>query len=454
MRIFEYPYIIITVLVMFFIAMGVIALYFTVKSVRTAKGTAEKSFCGIAKIENDFEKYRSFRKNCCLIYVSLSLDDFKRLYTESKALRIYEQIKRILLSSFGIETEGDISVYGKDGFVAFNSLDADGAKACIEACWEKINGILTKQGAVGVVGMSFGYLITTASELDFKTALTRAKQACSMAEHNKELSCQWDVSSSKNFERSIKIENTVQSAIDDNRFFLEYQPILDAKELKTVGAEVLSRLNSETDGIVSPLVFLAAVNNLGLNEKFDYYVFEKRCKWIASDRERRMKYFYTVNFSRNTLSDPKLSDNIIRIAEQYGISCSCIAVEILEDKNVNSAERQIMTENLKRLKEKGVFILLDDFGKGCSGFGDLADFDIDVVKVDKELTQNAVTTAGATILKNIINTAHELGFKILCEGIETEEHKNAAIESGADLLQGYYFYRPMPVTQFEALFDK
>ena len=109
------------------------------------------------------------------------------------------------------------------------------------------------------------------------------------------------------------MENNIQNEIDNNRFFLEYQPIIDAKTNKIMGAEVLSRLNSPTEGILTPGIFLSAVNNVGLNQKFDYYIFEKNCKWISSEKETRMKYVYTINFSRYTLCDPNLAENIIKI---------------------------------------------------------------------------------------------------------------------------------------------
>ena len=72
----------------------------------------------------------------------------------------------------------------------------------------------------------------------------------------------------------------------------------------------------------------------------------------------------------------------------------------------------------------------------------------------KAITQNATTDTGFVILKNIIITAHDLGFKTLCEGIETTEHKETVVKAGCDMLQGYYFYRPMPVKQLETLFEK
>ena len=452
--IFEYPYVIITVLVMFFILMGLIGLYFTMKSVRTVKGTTEKSFCGMGKIENDFEKAGALRKNRSVIYISISLDGMKRLYSESKAVRMYEQIKKILFNHFCLDTDGEISLYGQESFVAMNSLEEGALAQRIDKCFAEINEAFVKHGAVNAVRINFGYHLTSSTEVSFKTAFARAKQACSMAEDKNVLYCQWDSSNGKAFERKIKIENTIQNEIDNNRFFLEYQPILDARTNKIMGAEVLSRLNSPTEGVLTPHLFLSAVNNVGLNEKFDYYIFEKNCKWISSDKENRVKYVYTINFSRSTLCDKDLAASIIDIIEKYGINYSCIAVEILEDKNLNKDEKAVMVANLARLKEKGILMLLDDFGKGYTSFGDLTEFDINIVKIDKAITQNSITESGFVILKNIIRTAHDLGFKTLCEGIETIERKMMAVSAGCDMLQGYYFYRPMPVAQLEKLFEK
>ena len=118
MQIFEYPYVIITVLVICFLALVLIGLYFTMKSVKTANGTVEKGFCSTGKIENDFEKIGEERKNRCIVYVSVSLDGMKRVYSEPKALRMYEQIQKILLQSLCLDINGEISLYGKNNFVA------------------------------------------------------------------------------------------------------------------------------------------------------------------------------------------------------------------------------------------------------------------------------------------------------------------------------------------------
>lgn len=454
MIIFEYPYIIITILSTISFLMCCFGLHFTMKAAKAAKGSAEKTFCGLGKIENYFDIAGELQLNRSIIYVSIPLDKFKRICPESKVNRLYERIKRILFSHLCLAIDGEISIYGNENFVAFNYLESDDIVECIEKCFEDINQAIIKYDAVNVVNVRFGYLCTRSSEVLFKTALSRAKLSCSIAEDRDDLFCQWDTSSGKEFERKLKIENNIRSEIENNRFFLEYQPILDAKTDSIIGAEVLSRLNSETEGVITPAFFLSAVNNVGLNEKFDFYIFEKNCKWIASDKEKRNKYVYTINFSRYTLCNPNLAQNIIDIIDRYSIDYSCIAVEILEDKNVDDDEKSTMVNNLRLLKEKGIMILLDDFGRGYTSFGDLSDFDINIVKIDKVITQAATNHHGLVILKNIISTAHDLGFKTLCEGIETEEHKNLVVEAGCDMLQGYYFYRPMPVSKLEPLLDK
>ena len=205
MNFFEYPYVIITILAMIFLVMGFIGLYFTIKSVRTAKETSSKGFCGIGKIENDFDKAGALCKNRIIVYVSVSLDGMKRLYSESKAARMYEQIKRILFRYFCIDIDGEISLYGDESFVILSELESEELNQCINRCFEEINEVFAKHSAINVVRVNFGYHKTSSTEVTFKTALTRAKQACSIAAEKKVLYCQWDISDGKAFERKIKI---------------------------------------------------------------------------------------------------------------------------------------------------------------------------------------------------------------------------------------------------------
>jgi len=452
MSIFEYPYVIITILVFAFLIIGAVGAIFAIKGFKTANGTEERDFVGVGRLENEFEKSGRLSQNRCLVYVGLSLDTMSRLYSESQARRIIGAIKPALLDTFCDGAGGMVAIYGEESFVAVTKWSREEAAEAIQKCICETGKIIAKNEAVNIVQIRFGYYCTGSGLVTFSMATSRAKQAFVMAESQNASCCEWDNSNGKKFEKKIKIENTIQDEIDNNRFFLEYQPILDAHTRKAVGAEVLARLNSQSDGVLTPGAFLSAVNSVGINDKFDYYIFDKNCKWISNNKKSREKYVYTINFSRTTLCDTEFSRKISAIVDKYGLNYSSIAIEVLEDKNLTPEQRDVMIANLSELKARGVLILLDDFGSGYTSFLDLSNFAIDIVKLDKAVVHNAVTPDGFLLLKNMVRTAKDLNLKTLCEGVENEEHEKAAIDAGCDMLQGYYYYRPMPVTQLEKVF--
>lgn len=449
MHVFENPYIIIASLAIGVVVLAAISICFAVRGLRAANGQTERSFTSISKMESRFKAMGKSRSRLVL-YINLSNDNLRISRSEQK---LFLEIKHNLLNTFANGEESFAAAYDDKNYIVIANLDAETVKEQIETCINDINKILLKYSAFNVVTVRIGSYDSSRIQVNFDDAVARAKQACMLAKTQKTSYAEWTASSGKALEKKIKIENNIEKEIDNNRFFLEYQPVLDAKTKKIIGAEVLSRLNSESEGILAPKSFLSAVDSVGINEKFDYYIFEKNCKWISNDKKQREGYKYTINFSRSTISEPEFVEKITNIAEKYDLKFSCLAVEILEDKNIMGKAKQQMIDNLSLLKEKGISILLDDFGSGYTTFGDLQNLDISIIKIDKSITQNSVTETGFKILKNIIQTAKDIGFKTLCEGIETKEQEDAAIEAGCDLLQGFYYYKPMSVATLENLFD-
>lgn len=449
MHVFENPYIIIASLAIGVVVLAAIGICFAVRGLRAANGQTERSFTSISKMESRFKAMGKSRSRLVL-YINLSTDNPRVSRSEQK---LFLEIKHNLLNTFANGEESFAAAYDDKNYIVIANLDAETLKEQIETCINDINKILLKHSAFNVVTVKIGSYDSSRIQVNFDDAVARAKQACMLAKTQKTSYVEWTASSGKALEKKIKIENNIEKEIDNNRFFLEYQPVLDAKTKKIIGAEVLSRLNSESEGILAPKSFLSAVDSVGINKKFDYYIFEKNCKWISNDKKQREGYKYTINFSRSTISEPEFVEKITNIAEKYDLKFSCLAVEILEDKNIMGKAKQQMIDNLSLLKEKGISILLDDFGSGYTTFGDLQNLDISIIKIDKSITQNSVTETGFKILKNIIQTAKDIGFKTLCEGIETKEQEDAAIAAGCDLLQGFYYYKPMSVATLENLFD-
>lgn len=449
MHIFENPYVVMAALVLGVVLLAAISICFAVRGLRAANGQTERSFTSISKMESRFKAMGKSHSRLVL-YINLSTDNLRVSRSEQKLLL---EIKHNLLYTFANGEESFAAAYDDKNYIVIANSDAETIKEQIETCINDINKILLKHCAFNVVIVRIGSYDSSRIQVNFDDAVARAKQACLLAKTQKTSYAEWTASSGKALEKKMKIENNIEKEIDNNRFFLEYQPVLDAKTKKIIGAEVLSRLNSESEGVLSPKSFLSAVDSVGINEKFDYYIFEKNCKWISNDKNQRENYKYTINFSRSTISEPEFVEKITSIAGKYELKFSCLAVEILEDKNIDGEAKEQMIENLSTLKGKGVSILLDDFGSGYTTFGDLQNLDVSIVKIDKAITQNSVTDTGFIILKNIIQTSKDIGFKTLCEGVETKEQEKAAIKAGCDFLQGFYYYRPMSVATLEKILE-
>ena len=450
MQIFENPYIVIAAMAIGVVILVLIGICFALRGVKAVNGQSERSFISISKMEHCFKKIGKSRISRLVIYINLPTDDLRVSRSEQKLLL---EIKRKLLDVFANGEESFVATYDDTNYIVLASLDAETIRRQIELCITDSNEILSKHSAFNIVSVIIGAFDSSRIEVNFDEAVGRAKQACMLAKTQKTSYAEWNASSGKALDKKIKIESNIQKEIDNNRFFLEYQPVLDAKTKKIIGAEVLSRLNSESEGVLAPKSFLSAVDSVGMNEKFDYYIFEKNCKWISNDKKQRENYKYTINFSRSTISEPEFVEKITNIAEKYDLKFSCLAVEVLEDKNITGEAKQQMIDNLSTLKEKGISILLDDFGSGYTTFLDLQNLDISIIKIDKSITQNAVSETGFKILKNIIQTSKDIGFKTLCEGIETKEQEEAAIKAGCDLLQGFYYYKPMSVATLEKILE-
>ena len=454
MQIFEYPNIIFTIFVIVLLILGGTAICFAIKGLKTSNYEDENVFATISKLENYFVKSTKLLGKCCVLYINVLLDDYRSLHSEPETERIFTAVKQILLNSFSPLKSGSISKYSDCTFVVCTILSEENVREIVDDFNDSLIKCLTANKALNVVDVKIGAAFTIGTDVPFDEAMGRAKQACVLAKNQKKLYVEWNRNSGKALERKIKIENNIENEIDNNRFFLVYQPVLDAKTKEIVGLEALSRLNSSSGGIISPDCFLSAVDSVGINNKFDYYIFEKNCKWISNDKEKRESYKYNINFSRETMCEPEFVEKILDIINKYELNPSCLAIEILEDKNIDDEARTQMMENLTALKNEGISILLDDFGSGVTKFEDLQSLDISVVKIDSAITQNSATEKGYIILENIIRTAKNIGFKTLCEGVETKEQEEAVIRAGCDLLQGYYYYKPMPASMVENLFDK
>ncbi|MBQ9747193.1 MAG: EAL domain-containing protein [Clostridia bacterium] len=237
--------------------------------------------------------------------------------------------------------------------------------------------------------------------------------------------------------------------LDRDFFSLVVQPVVDFKTNTVFKGEVLSRLEHPERGVIFPDVFLPVINALNLYSRFDRYVFQKSCVWLQRmlAKGERIECI-SCNFSRKTLSEPTLAQDLIRIAGNYGISADHMAVEITERERIDD-DRQLI-ENLGALRKAGFRIVLDDYGTGVTSMNDLMKYPLDIVKMDRSLLLNAQSEEGKRAYRALVDSFISLGTDVVCEGIETAAQDAFARSVGCRYGQGFLYFKPI---RYDQVFD-
>ncbi len=224
----------------------------------------------------------------------------------------------------------------------------------------------------------------------------------------------------------------------DNDFYQVFQPFIDSKTEQIVGFEALTRLDGEDESDTMPMNFLKKIKEQNIFEKFDMFVFKKCCDWIKKGESDMV---VTCNFSQVTLAADGAAERIIRLADDVGIGHNKVAIEIIAAalKDDDGGIRR----NIGALKDSGFRIYIDDFEKTEMSCDELRAFRPDVVKLGGELFENIHTEEERLHFKNMIEIVKAADAKALCEGVESGEQADVVKEFGCDLMQGYYFHKPM-----------
>ena len=249
--------------------------------------------------------------------------------------------------------------------------------------------------------------------------------------------------------KSKEVSALFPVALKRKQFEVYYQPKVNILNNSLCGCEALVRW-IRNGKIVPPMEFIPVLEQEGTICSLDFYVFENVCETIRDWKERGLEpVTVSVNFSRMHLKNPDLADKIFDIIDKYSIDTKYIEIELTEMSGYDNYEN--LSAFIKTMRARGVRTSIDDFGTGYSSLNLLTDLDVDVVKLDKSysirLNDNEEKTK--ILVHNIVNMVHELGFKVIAEGVETEEQADFLREVGCSTVQGYLFDRPLPLNEFE-----
>lgn len=249
-----------------------------------------------------------------------------------------------------------------------------------------------------------------------------------------------------------EIESCMEKSLLNNEFEVIYQPKILTKNEKIMGAEALVRWHKNGE-IITPSKFIPLFEKNKFIIKLDLYIFEKVCKDIASWKE---KYNFiptiSINVSKAHFENESFINEYVKITDKYKIDRNQIDLEITESATVD--ENIDILKILNKIKEKGFIISLDDFGTGYSSLSMLQNMPIDIIKIDKIFIDKANLSSDRNIINSIETLAKRLGVETIVEGVETKEQVNFVKRIGCDIIQGYYYSKPISKEEFENYFNK
>jgi len=252
------------------------------------------------------------------------------------------------------------------------------------------------------------------------------------------------------FISKTETETCLRNAIKGgcSEFMLYFQPIINLKIDKVVGAEALIRWQSPKLGLVYPGSFIPIAENTGLIHQLGEWALKEACKcckeWQDSGLE---KIDLSVNFSMRQFQDPDLPNLIKRILKETRLSPESLTIEITESFQSNDYEMLINT--IEIIRSMGIRSAMDDFGVGYASLGNLKRIPIDIIKIDRSLLKALDTDLYYKIfLRSVIELAHNMGLKVCVEGVETQVQKDYTTMLRSDLAQGYFISEPLPFEEF------
>jgi EAL domain-containing protein (putative c-di-GMP-specific phosphodiesterase class I) len=249
-------------------------------------------------------------------------------------------------------------------------------------------------------------------------------------------------------QQRFQLLNDLREALDKNELMLYYQPQLDLKTQRVIGAEALLRWfrpdNSKEGGsFISPAVFVPIAEQSGLVIPMGEWVMREACKTARGWLDQGINMRVAVNVSGAQFQQSDLVATTKAILAETGLPAQNLELEVTESAFMHDVQKTIgVLNDLHRL---GVELAIDDFGTGYSSLSYLRQFPIDRLKIDQSFIKNALENPDdAAIARTIIALGHSLSLRIIAEGVETSDHERFLLTHDCDEVQGYRYSRPVP----------
>ena len=281
-----------------------------------------------------------------------------------------------------------------------------------------------------------------------EAALYNARQGCAHA-FRTETPCAFStrgmIAESEQLER---LRGSMSKAVEKGEFEPYFQFVVD-RAGTVVGAEAVSRWQNPEEGLLKPSKYIDLMIRAGTITELDLYMLRCACVQLQTwKREGRGTLWLSCNFTRQPIADEKILARVHEIVEQYDFTRDRLVVELTEDSYAHDRETALRT--IEGLHAMGLRIVLDDIGAGYSSLSDLSTYPIDGVKIDRSIVIESALPRARALLEGMIRLSHDMGIRVLCEGVEDKAMCDAVLAAGCDFIQGFYFSRVLPGREAES----
>ena len=406
----------------------------------------------------DNEMNKNLDTSYAVIYIRFAHYNFINQTLSSELARDYIQQQAIRLCQICTDPNTTIGRIADDVFAIYNSAKSISKLADEASMIESFLSplcrpiLLDEEQFEGNVGI--GISMAKGREKKPKALISNAAFASQTALDNDTGLAFYDPELHQSNLDKFHLEPKLREAIKSNRLMLYYQPIVNSQSGAIETFEALIRWQ-DTDGqFISPFKFITLAEETGLIYDIDAFVIDETCRQISAWRQKygEDRYFSIgVNISAKHWVNPILIQEVRNALNKYQIPPQFLKLEMTESAMVDDAKT--VKNIVMALKAIGVQIALDDFGTGYSSLGYLIEFPVDILKVDRVFVVDLnAQPRRQQLMNHILSIAKSLGMRSIVEGVETKEQVDILKQFCCDQIQGYHFYKPMPVEEIEKIF--
>lgn len=404
---------------------------------------------GISNRRHFFKQINEFieKYNEKFAIIFIDLDNFKYIndtYGHNVGDNLLIEFTKIVKK---IESKDTVLArYGGDEFIIakYNYESMDEVKLILDKIIKNLSKPLVIEGKELFCSLSIGISVYPKDGIGIEELIKRADMAMYLAKINGKNRYEiFDMKMLRVLDREFEIEKGLRVAIENNEIRMLYQPKISVANGEIMGFEALVRWNSSELGYVSPAEFIPIAENSGLIIPIGKYIIEevfKACSNILLETDKEFKI--AINLSDVQIRDEKIVKFIEETLTVNNLKASYIEFEITESIIMKSPESNIKT--LKKLKAIGTTLALDDFGTGYSSLSYLRTLPIDSLKIDKSFIDGIkIEEKSEYIINSIIELSHYLNLVVVAEGVEKKEQLDYLRKIKCDIIQGYYFSKPI-----------